>query len=202
MARLKNKENDILAAANEVFLSNGFSKTNMQDIADKAGIGKGTIYEYFKSKDDLFVQSLKYDIQSFNVRANEEILKEESFFNKLTKFIELTENFLLERAGRFNRYITCGTSKLSPKAQLDLENFMKDVKNNSKSLTFHILKQGVHEDQIEDIDMDFAVEVIGGIVPLHCYKICYENNYSEEQRREENIKLINFIMNGIGTKKD
>lgn len=202
MARLKNKENDILAAANEVFLSNGFSKTNMQDIADKAGIGKGTIYEYFKSKDDLFIQTLKYDIQSFNTQINEEILKEISFFNKLSKFIELTENFFLERVGRINYYITCGASELSPKAQLDLENFIKNMKNSGKSLTYHILKQGIDEGQIRDIDMDFAIEVIGGLVPFHCYKVCYENDYSKEQRREENAKLINFIMNGIGTKKD
>ena len=202
MARLKNKENDILAAANEVFLSNGFSKANMQDIADKAGIGKGTIYEYFKSKDDLFVQAFKYDIQSFSVQINEEILKEESFFNKLTKHIESTENFFLERGGRINYYITRGSAELNPKAQLDLEQFVKNMKNSGKSLMYHILKQGIDEGHINNIDMDFAAEVVGGVVPFHCYRICYENDYSKEQRREENVKLINFIMNGIGTKKN
>lgn len=202
MARLKNKENDILAAANEVFLSKGFSKTNMQDIADKAGIGKGTIYEYFKSKDDLFVQALKYDHQSFTMQMSEEILKEELFFNKLTKLIESTENVFLERFGRINYFITRGGGELSPKAQLDLDNFMRDAKDGGKSLICHILKQGIEEGQIKNIDMDFAIEVIGGLVPFHCYRICYENNYSKEQRREENIKLINLIMNGIGRKKD
>lgn len=202
MARLKNKENDILAAANEVFLSKGFSKTNMQDIADKAGIGKGTIYEYFKSKDDLFVQALKYDHQSFTMQMSEEILKEELFFNKLTKLIESTENVFLERFGRINYFITRGGGELSPKAQLDLDNFMRDAKYGGKSLICHILKQGIEEGQIKNIDMDFAIEVIGGLVPFHCYRICYENNYSKEQRREENIKLINLIMNGIGRKKD
>lgn len=202
MVRLKNKEKDILAAANEVFLTKGFSKTNMQDIADKAGIGKGTIYEYFRTKEDLFVQALKCDFQSFSIQINEEILKEELFFNKLTKLIELTQNAFLDKFRRINYYITREVSELSPKAQFDLQNFMKEIKNYGKSLTGHILKQGIEEGKVNNIDIDFAIEIIGGLVPFHCYRICYENDYSKEQRKEENVKLINFIMNGIGTKKN
>lgn len=44
----------IVDAAARVFAEKGFFKTVMADIATEAGIGKGTVYEYFRSKDDLF----------------------------------------------------------------------------------------------------------------------------------------------------
>ncbi|MBE9545455.1 MAG: helix-turn-helix transcriptional regulator, partial [Proteobacteria bacterium] len=44
----------ILDAAKKVFFSKGYSKATMDEIALAAEISKPTIYQYFKSKDDLF----------------------------------------------------------------------------------------------------------------------------------------------------
>ena len=49
------KKMDILHAAMHVFAKKGVVKTKMIDIATIAGVGKGTIYEYFRSKEDLMV---------------------------------------------------------------------------------------------------------------------------------------------------
>ena len=43
----------ILRAATEVFAEQGFASVTVAEIADRAGIGKGTVYEYFSSKDEL-----------------------------------------------------------------------------------------------------------------------------------------------------
>ena len=43
----------ILRAATEVFAEQGFNSVTVAAIADRAGIGKGTVYEYFSSKDEL-----------------------------------------------------------------------------------------------------------------------------------------------------
>jgi AcrR family transcriptional regulator len=48
------KRGAIVAAAAEVFASQGFIRTRMADIAAAADVGKGTLYEYFGSKDELF----------------------------------------------------------------------------------------------------------------------------------------------------
>jgi AcrR family transcriptional regulator len=203
LARSKNKENDILAAAIKIFLTKGFSKTNVQDIADEARIGKGTIYDYFKSKDDLFVQALKFDNSNFIMEINQKIFKEESFFKKLIKLIELSEFAALGMFRRMNYYITNEISELNPEAQLDFKNFMKGMRDNGKNLMCHILEQGIEEGEVEntDIDLNFVADVIVGMVIFHCQRTCYESYYSLEQRKEENEKFINFLMNGIGRKQ-
>ncbi|HEY5132444.1 MAG TPA: TetR/AcrR family transcriptional regulator [Candidatus Krumholzibacteriaceae bacterium] len=48
------RQHDILRAARELFARNGFYDTTLDDIARHAEYGKGTIYNYFPSKEDLF----------------------------------------------------------------------------------------------------------------------------------------------------
>jgi len=59
----ENKRNEILIAAIRVFARQGVSRTKMIDIAHEAGIGKGTVYEYYKSKDEIFYESFRYFMQ-------------------------------------------------------------------------------------------------------------------------------------------
>jgi AcrR family transcriptional regulator len=52
--RKEERPGEILAAALTLFSERGFSATRLEDVADRAGIAKGTIYLYFQTKEDLF----------------------------------------------------------------------------------------------------------------------------------------------------
>ncbi len=52
--RKTEKKVRIIKAAANVFSRKGYAGANMADIAVEAGLGKGTLYEYFDSKDELF----------------------------------------------------------------------------------------------------------------------------------------------------
>ena len=56
----KEKRAIILNAAIRVFSKKGRTVTKISDIAEEAGIGKGTIYEYFRSKDEVFSATFNY----------------------------------------------------------------------------------------------------------------------------------------------
>jgi AcrR family transcriptional regulator len=53
----------IIRAAIESFAQTGFDRTKMEDIAKRLGLSKGTIYLYFKSKEDLFLAICEHNIQ-------------------------------------------------------------------------------------------------------------------------------------------
>jgi TetR/AcrR family fatty acid metabolism transcriptional regulator len=53
------KRRRIIAAAIQVFARDGLSNGKIATIAEKAGIGKGTVYEYFSSKEDIFAAVFK-----------------------------------------------------------------------------------------------------------------------------------------------
>lgn len=52
--RKEARPNEILAAALSVFSERGFAAARLDDVAERAGIAKGTIYLYFSTKEDLF----------------------------------------------------------------------------------------------------------------------------------------------------
>ena len=50
------KRDDLLRGATRAFLRSGFQASTMERIAQACGVGKGTLYEYFASKEDLFLE--------------------------------------------------------------------------------------------------------------------------------------------------
>ena len=54
MERDMNKRGRIIDAAIEVFCASGYEAASMAEVAAKAGVGKGTLYLYFESKESLF----------------------------------------------------------------------------------------------------------------------------------------------------
>ena len=56
MKRNSDKYHQILTAAIKVFADRGFSQSTISQIAHEAGVADGTIYLYFKNKDDILVQ--------------------------------------------------------------------------------------------------------------------------------------------------
>ena len=52
--RAENRPGEICAAALEVFAEKGFAAARLEEIARRAGVSKGTLYLYFKDKEDLF----------------------------------------------------------------------------------------------------------------------------------------------------
>jgi AcrR family transcriptional regulator len=59
----EDKRDRILSAAKAVFAQKGFSGAVISDIAVRADIGKGTVYEYFRSKEDLFFAVFEWFIE-------------------------------------------------------------------------------------------------------------------------------------------
>jgi len=52
------RKSQIINAAEDVFTKKGFNEARMEDIAEETGLSKGTLYLYFKSKDDLTIAIL------------------------------------------------------------------------------------------------------------------------------------------------
>jgi AcrR family transcriptional regulator len=65
----KDKKTRIVEAAARVFAQKGFFGTVVADIAVEAGVGKGTIYEYFKSKEDLFFAVFEWLVNATGTEA-------------------------------------------------------------------------------------------------------------------------------------
>lgn len=61
----------ILESAREVFFRDGFMAANLDEVAERAGVAKGTLYRYFDSKADLYVAVLADNGKVFTQRMRE-----------------------------------------------------------------------------------------------------------------------------------
>lgn len=65
MQEISEKKGRIVAAAMDIFGERPYDQVKIEDIADRAGVGKGTIYEYFVSKEELFAAILDAGFQEY-----------------------------------------------------------------------------------------------------------------------------------------
>ncbi|MBL4635627.1 MAG: TetR/AcrR family transcriptional regulator [Kofleriaceae bacterium] len=86
-ASQNDKRQRILAAAETVFAENGFFYAKVSQIAKQAGVADGTIYLYFKSKDDLLISLFEVRMKQVCTAMNETIAKDKECADKLRSFI-------------------------------------------------------------------------------------------------------------------
>jgi len=61
---------EILDAATAVFSKHGFAAADVQEIADKTGVGKGTVYRYFPSKECLFLAAVDHGMRNLKTAVD------------------------------------------------------------------------------------------------------------------------------------
>ena len=91
------KRDRIMNAAITAFAQNGYHQATMATVAQKAGVAAGTIYLYFKSKDDLLISIFEEKVQGFIDEFRRQLAQEERAEIKLKKLVEL---HLLEMQNR------------------------------------------------------------------------------------------------------
>ena len=81
------KYHRILEAAVKVFAEQGFYQSTISQIAREAGVADGTIYLYFKNKDDILVQFFNYKTKQVFNGFREEVDRADNSFDKLRNLI-------------------------------------------------------------------------------------------------------------------
>jgi TetR/AcrR family fatty acid metabolism transcriptional regulator len=84
-----NKYHTILEAAVKVFARQGFFNSTVSKIAKEAGVADGTIYLYFKNKDDILVQFFNYKTKQVFEKFREEVNRTDDAIGKLRNLIRL-----------------------------------------------------------------------------------------------------------------
>src|SRR4051812_13038512 len=89
MASKEDKSLRILDSATRVFARKGFYNSTIADVAKAAEVAEGTIYLYFKNKDDLLISIFEHSMGLFIQEAQKELAKYENPQDKLKSFLSL-----------------------------------------------------------------------------------------------------------------
>ena len=91
------RKNELLDAAQEIFLTKGYKQTSVESIIKKVGVAKGTFYYYFKSKEDLLDKLVKRMTSKIKAKI-EKIVEKKNLdaISKLEKTYSIAGNIKLE----------------------------------------------------------------------------------------------------------
>lgn len=157
MQKVLDKKEQIIEAAEAMFHKYGYSKTSLDDIAKEAGIGKGTIYYYYESKEDIFLEVAKYHSEKFYLLLKDRISQVKSFEEKFNLAIRLPIKLLYEHAP-----LLLDAVKNLPRNYLHkLEQFRKENKQLMVGFLDEIFQEGISQGVIAD---SLPVHKMGGIV--------------------------------------
>lgn len=101
----ENRRACILNAARCVFARQGYSETLVDDIAGQAGIAKGTIYLYFKSKEEIFLAVLIEDARKLEELTRARIEAADGWQAKLKAYVDTRLDYLESHEDSLRIYI-------------------------------------------------------------------------------------------------
>ncbi|HOD16142.1 MAG TPA: TetR/AcrR family transcriptional regulator [Spirochaetota bacterium] len=147
------RRKDILEVAKGVFISKGLEAATMEEIANKAELSKGTLYLYFKSKEELYVSLVEEGAQLFHEffkRATNPVL---SATKQTLNLIEAFYSFYTEH----RLYYTILTSIQS--GSIDREKISDAVYDRIHGMAMelleyivNIIRKGITDGEFIDVD--------------------------------------------------
>ncbi len=124
---------EILSAAEKLFAAKGFFPTTMSEIAQEAQFGTGTLYKYFKSKEDLYFTLIEEKTEEINQLVKSELSKKIPALERIERGLHLQFEFVEENRDFFRIYIS------------ERNRFEWTVKDD--------LGKGIHEKMVAYIDL-------------------------------------------------
>jgi len=198
---LPDKEKRILEAAIQISNEKGFSSATTSEIAKRAGVAEGTIFRYFKTKNDILHGIM---LQAIKVAADKVVLNsiEKIFKNNEQKDIRnILKDILMDRLNLvlkfFPLFRVVISEALFHKAIRDAlyENIISKASKNIIPFFNDLSSRG----QIRtDIDpMILFRSIMGNFMVFIGQKMLFTDNFELSDCEEEIDSILSIIMDGI-----
>jgi AcrR family transcriptional regulator len=152
--RKEARPDEILAAALESFAERGFAATRLEDVAARAGISKGTLYLYFKGKEELFKAVVRAALVPNLARIEALAATFQGPSAVLLERLLLTVASLLgSRAGAIPKLVIAEAGNFPDLARF----YLDEVIHRGLRLIGAILRRGIERGEFRAVDVDHAV---------------------------------------------
>jgi TetR/AcrR family hemagglutinin/protease transcriptional regulator len=152
----------LLEAAERVFSRAGFAGASMRDIAGEAGISVGSVYQYFSSKDDLYLAVLEDVWESYQT-AVRPALSESGFDARIRAFTRAASTFFAARRSFLSVYIS-ERSRFTAAFHDRVAQVVERHKRARRRQVTSIMKLGMAEGVLREGDPEMLASAYLGLV--------------------------------------
>lgn len=144
-----NRERQILQAAREVFAQYGFDSARIDDIAHASGLSKGTLYLYYKSKDDLIAELLKTTFSDLLIQLRTLVDVDSPTETRLLDYAREMTIYMQQDSSNLNiAYAFYAVAARQPNIRLLLQTYFTDYRLTLTKL----LEQGIERGEFAQFD--------------------------------------------------
>jgi len=154
---------EILSAAEKVFAAKGFFPTTMSDIARRAEFGTGTLYKYFKSKEELYFTLIDEKVEEINRLVKTELSQRNSAVEKIKKVLRLQFEFI-ERNRDFFRIYVSERSRFEWTVKDDLGKGLHEKMVSYIDILSEVMREGIKKGEFRSMDPKDLAHAFVGIV--------------------------------------
>lgn len=186
------KKADILNSGRELFYSKGFKDTNVSEIAKMAGIGVGTFYNYYSSKEELFLEVYIKENEDQKKCMFESIDLNDDPVTLVTKIvtqnaIEMNSNLILKEW--YNRDLFSKLEKYFYK-----QGGFESIDELSRSGKAELIKKWKAEGKIrDDLDDEMIIAIFDSILYIDIHK----SEIGIQHFPQILLYITEFIMKGL-----
>lgn len=170
------KKEKIFQVAITEFAANGYSGTNINTIAKNADISIGSMYNYFESKEDLFLSIVDYGYGILEKALDEVIIEDGTIFEILERLFRVTYAYTKSHKEMNQIYLdlsTQGLSNLSKRLSWKMETITNELYSK-------ILKNAKEKKEIRyDTDENLISFYIDNLLVM--YQFSLTSNYYKER---------------------
>lgn len=154
------KKKDIAFSCKDLFIEKGIHKVTIAEAAKTAGVGKGTIYEYFKNKEEIVFEIANIMLQKNEEQLQIDIAKSVTTKDKIKKFYEIfCSEERVELREVYKEFISI--TLVSPSEQMIA--FQTKTNNHFYELFQEIIQEGIDKNELikESMDLSLGMFVTG-----------------------------------------
>ena len=145
---MKAKREQILQAVLELFMEKGLNGMKVSTIAKKADVGKGTVYEYFCSKEDMFLGAVEYGVGLLGNMVSEKLEGSETFIERFNILVDCIID--VAKNGPFMSFMSDAPNMpFSPDTINKLKDILGEAMQNFIEILSDILEMGAQEGLIK-----------------------------------------------------
>jgi AcrR family transcriptional regulator len=159
-------EEEILQAARDLFARKGYYNTTLEEIAHHAQFGKGTIYNYFSSKEDLFFGILMGLLDTGIHIAEESMALSGTARDKLTAYAKAVLSYSEKNANLLQMVEREATQWNLLEDKSRLSSVQERIHKIWKTISIP-LDEAVHAEQVKDLDTMHLAAIFDTLLRIH-----------------------------------
>jgi AcrR family transcriptional regulator len=147
------KRQELVESAASAFAERGFRRTTIDDIAQRAGVAKGTVYLYFKDKEDLFYATFEWFNQQSMAYAGPAMAAAGDTASRLRALAESAARFMVENRQWYPLTLEVWSAAGSQDARQRFADAMRELYDEYRQATAAIIAGGQSSGELRaDLD--------------------------------------------------